>query len=79
MDGFLRTNEWWQSSHYLLIIIVDGEYEVTADMLIHEDIDDERTLEEEEDDILKEDQDKELSDLQKVCKDEIIIFNKGVK
>ena len=63
----------------LLIIIVDGEYEVTADMLIHEDIDDERTLEEEEDDILKEDQDKELSDLQKVCKDEIIIFNKGVK
>ena len=48
-------------------------------MLIHEDIDDERTLEEEEDDVLKEDQDKELSDLQKVCKDEIIIFNKGVK
>lgn len=28
--------------------IDDGEFEVTAEMLIHEDIDDERTLEEEE-------------------------------
>lgn len=33
---------------YLSCVIEDGEYEVTAEMLIHEDVDDERTLDEEE-------------------------------
>ena len=32
----------------LSALIEDGEYEVTAEMLIHEDMDDERTMEEEE-------------------------------
>ena len=48
----------------------DGDYEVSAEMLIHEDIDDERTLEEEEERMEEEgeeeDTETELLDLQKV-------------
>ena len=45
----------------------DSEYLVTADMLIHEDMDDERTLEEEEGTWADEANDQEeLQDLQKV-------------
>ena len=36
------------NSYLSSLLIEDGEYEVTAEMLIHEDMDDERTLEEEE-------------------------------
>ena len=47
-------------------LLDDEEFEVTAEMLIHQDLDDERTLEEEE--LLEEnDATSELSDLQKVC------------
>ena len=44
----------------------DGDYEVTADMLIHEDVDDERTLEEDEDNQGEEGYQEELLELQKV-------------
>ena len=48
----------------------DGDYEVSAEMLIHDDIDDERTLQEEEERMEEEDEgedtEDELIDLQKV-------------
>ena len=46
-------------------IHTDEDFEVTAEMLIHEDVDDESTLEEEE--ALQEEDEEEIADLQKVC------------
>ena len=44
----------------------DGEYEVTAEMLIHGEVDDEQTLEEEEALQCREEVEEEVDDLQKV-------------
>ena len=44
----------------------DGEFEVTADMLIHGEVDDEQTLEEEEALQCREEVEEEVDDLQKV-------------
>ena len=58
---------------FYIIASEDGDYEVSAEMLIHEDIDDERTLQEEEERMEEEgeggDTEDELIDLQKVRKD----------
>lgn len=45
---------------------VDEDFEVTAEMLIHDDVDDESTLDEEEAQQEEQD-DQEIADLQKVC------------
>ncbi len=66
-----RAQTWCKNNYYYNRPLVedpgDNEYLVTADMLIHEDMDDERTLEEEEGAWSDEGNDQEeLQDLQKV-------------
>ena len=48
------------------MVPIDADFEVTAEMLIHEDVDDESTLEEEEAFQTQEENEEELTDLQDV-------------
>ena len=47
-----------------MLSLPDADFEVTAEMLIHDDVDDESTLDEEE--ALDERDDEEIDELQKV-------------
>lgn len=53
----------------------DGDFEVTAEMLIHDTMDDETTLAEEEAMRTQEEEEAEINDLQEVCK---LVKLKGV-
>ena len=54
------------NSHTHTHTLSDEDFEVTAEMLIHDDVDDESTLDEEEALQEEEQDDQEISDLQKV-------------
>ena len=54
----------YTNTHYM--VLDDPEFEVTAEMLVHQDLDDEATLEEEEAATQPEDVQEELAGLEQV-------------